>query len=568
MRTRFTLILCLLMSFPSLLLAQNPKWAEKAREAVLTIMCYDDSGSLLRSGNAFLVNEDGTALSDYNLFKGAASATAVTALGEQVSVTEIIGANDLYDFIKFRVDVSKIKKPVALELSATPLRVGEKVYLLPYSTQKKFTLQTGSVQEVSKAGASYSYYTLGMEIPEKMTSCPLLTEDGKVSALAQPTTTAGSRTAYGVDARFADALSTSALGFTDETLQTIGIDQALPDNEEQALAMVYMASTTAPRASYERILERFLQRYPSSVEGLMRRATSQIEKSVEAESMKEVEADLNRAESLEPENNNLLYLRASLIYSYLLTVAQKDAYEGWNLERALEYIDRALAVSPAGSSYKLKGDILYAMGSYDKALEAFNAANATSEKNALTFYSAARCKEQLEDYDGALALMDSCMSTFTYPFTQEGAAYLYEHARICGLQGNYRQAFNDYVLYENLASVAKEASFYYDRSVAALQIRNYQTALQDLERAMEMEPDDLDFKAQYAVVNMRVGRNQQAVDVLTQAIASAPDRADLYRLRGLAMTQMKDKKGARENFQKAIDLGDDQAPALLEKYAK
>jgi len=44
---------------------QSTKWADKARQAVFSIVTYGNDGKMLGTGNGFFVSEDGIALSDY-----------------------------------------------------------------------------------------------------------------------------------------------------------------------------------------------------------------------------------------------------------------------------------------------------------------------------------------------------------------------------------------------------------------------------------------------------------------------------------------------------------------------
>lgn len=49
--------------------AQSPKWYKKAQKALLSIVTFDQNNQILASGNGFLVDDHGTALANYNLFK-------------------------------------------------------------------------------------------------------------------------------------------------------------------------------------------------------------------------------------------------------------------------------------------------------------------------------------------------------------------------------------------------------------------------------------------------------------------------------------------------------------------
>lgn len=195
-----TLTLCLLAQWS---VAQAPKWVEKAKRAVFSVVTYDQSDKILNTGNGFFITEDGIALSDYGLFKGAKRAVIMSSDGVQMPVEAIMGADDMYDVVKFRVGISGKKVP-ALSLSATSLAAGDEVYLLPYSTQKDRSYTAGKVKEVTAIAGEYSYYTLGMHLKDKMVSCPVMTADGQVFGLAQKSSGQDTATiCYAVDANFA-----------------------------------------------------------------------------------------------------------------------------------------------------------------------------------------------------------------------------------------------------------------------------------------------------------------------------------------------------------------------------
>ena len=165
-------------------MAQTPKWVEKAKRAVFSIVTYDKNDKMLNTGNGFFVSEDGLALSDYTLFKGAERAVVITSEGKQMPVSLILGANDMYDVIKFRVAITEKKVP-ALVVAKTAPATGADAWMLPYSTQKSIACVTGKVKDVSKVAGEYHYYTLSMHMKDKMVSCPVMNAEGQVFGIAQ-----------------------------------------------------------------------------------------------------------------------------------------------------------------------------------------------------------------------------------------------------------------------------------------------------------------------------------------------------------------------------------------------
>ena len=87
-------------------MAQTPKWVEKAKRAVFSIVTYDKNDKMLNTGNGFFVSEDGLALSDYTLFKGAERAVVITSEVKQMPISLILETNDKNDVIKIRVTIN------------------------------------------------------------------------------------------------------------------------------------------------------------------------------------------------------------------------------------------------------------------------------------------------------------------------------------------------------------------------------------------------------------------------------------------------------------------------------
>ena len=101
-----------------------------------------------------------------------------------------------------------------------------------------------------------------------------------------------------------------------------------------------------------------------------------------------------------------------------------------------------------------------------------------------------------------------------------------------------------------------------------LKAKQYQRALDDMAKAIELNPEDLTYRAELAVVNLRVGRYEEALNVLKAALEKDPKYAEAYRLMGIAQLQMKKDKEACASFAKAKELGDPNVDALIEKHCK
>lgn len=559
------LTLCLLAQWS---VAQAPKWVDKAKRAVFSVVTYDQNDKILNTGNGFFVTEDGVALSDYALFRGAQRAVVVSSEGVQMPVQAIMGANDMYDVVKFRVGISG-KKISALTPAAVAPAAEADVYLLPYSTQKDRSYTAGKVKEADKIAEKYYYYTLDMQLKDKMVSCPVMTADGQVFGLAQKSSGQDTATiCYAIDANFAIAQNISALSYGDMALRDIGIKKALPDTEEQALVFLYMASSQLSAEKYMEVLEDFIAQYPNNADGYIRRASQQLFMSKDDASLDKVAADMDKALEVATKKDDAHFNRAKIIYNYMLGKPEK-AYKDWSYDKALDELKKAMAIEELPIYIQMEGDILFAKQDYPAAFASYDKVNQTNLASPATFFSAAKTKELMQaPSEEVLALMDSCMVRFTQPYTEEAAPYLLERAQARMNANQARNAMLDYDAYYNAVNGNVNDMFYYYREQAALKAKQYQRALDDMAKAIELNPDDLTYRAELAVVNIRVGRNEEALNVLKAALEKDPNYAEAYRLMGIAQIQMKKDKEACASFAKAKELGDPNVDALIEKHCK
>ncbi|MDR0976790.1 MAG: serine protease [Prevotellaceae bacterium] len=563
---KLTLLLTLLLA-TQWSAAQAPKWVEKAKRAVFSVITYDADGKMLNTGNGFFVGEDGTALSDYTLFRGAQRAIAINSEGTQMPVETILGANDIYDVVKFRVAIPS-KKTGALTVAAAPAPAGAQVYLLPYSTQKDRSYTAGTVQTADKIQSAYTYYTLNLPLKEKMVSCPVVNADGQVIGLAQKAMGKDTATiSYAVSADFAAAQQITAVSYNDRALLDIGIPKALPDSEEQATVYLYMASSALTPQAYRELLDRFIAQYPANADGYMRSANNRLALSREPASLQQAEADMDKALDVATKKDDIYFNRAKLIYTYRLAGGDSLTYRDWNYERALREIRQAVAIDPMPIYVQFEGDVLFAMQNYPEALTCYEQVNRSNLASPETFFSAAKTKELMQSpAEEVLALMDSCIVRIPQPYTSASAPYLLERAQVRMNADQARGAMQDYDNYYKAVAGQVNDLFYYYREQAAMKSRQYQRALDDIAKAIELEPNDLTYRAEQAVINIRVARYDIAVDQLKAALAIDAGYAEAYRLMGIAQVQLKQPAAACDSFARAKELGDPNVDALIEKH--
>lgn len=561
----FILLVCIVSQTVK---AQSPKWVDKAKQAVFSVVTYDANDKILNSGNGFFVTDNGVALSDYSIFKGAQRAVIINSAGKQMAVESILGANEMYDVIKFRVAITEKKVPMLTIASDGP-SVGAEVYLLPYSTQKDKSCAIGKVKEVSKIGDKYNYYTLNLRLKDKMVSCPITNAEGQVFGIAQKATGRDTtEICYAVSAAYAMAQTVNGLSLNDRTLQNVGIKLGLPDTEEQALIFLFLASSQLSNDQYVTLLDDFIKLYPNNPEGYTRKASTLMFNNPTEASFAQAANEFAQALKVANKKDEVYYTMSRQIYNYQLEHPE-NTYNNWTYDAALDNINKALAIDSLPIYMQLAGDILFAKRDYPEAYNWYSKVNKTNLASSSTYYSAAKTKELMgADNQEIIALLDSCIALAPEPMTVVNATYLLERAQMYMNTEQYRQAIGDYDAYFKVVNGQVNDLFYYYREQAAMKARQYQRALDDIAKAIELNPSELTYMAEQAVVNMRVGRTSEAVAILQNAIKIDPDYAEAYRLMGVCQVQLKNTSEACKNFMKAKELGDTNVDDLIQKHCK
>jgi tetratricopeptide (TPR) repeat protein len=553
---KISMIGCLLLS--ALSIFAQPSWVKNASRSVFTLKTFAADGSLIASSNGFFTGTNGEALSNFTPFKRASRAVVIDAQGKELQVAGIIGANDMYDVVKFRVNSSKTQ-PLALSSTITP--VGSEVYLLPYHELK--AVKSGPVRKAETFMGDNPYYTVALSMGENQVSCPLLNAAGQVIGMMQQPAVLGDSLSYAVSASFADSLKLTGITFHNETMKLTQVKKLLPTDIKEAALVLYFSGSQVDSAEYVSLIHDFIQQFPSAPDGYTYRAQQEMA----AGNFAAAERDMEQALKFSEAKDDTHYIYARMIYNKEVYQSAQP-YTGWSLDKALQHIQAANSINPQPTYRQLEGDIRFAQQHYDEAYEIYNSLLSTNLRSPEIFFAAARCKEMQKDTTAMLALMDSTINMYSKPYLKEVAPYIWARAEARRNAGRYREAISDMNEYESLMTATVNDNFYYIRHQVEIQGHLYQQALNDINRAIQMNSNEILYYAEKASLEIRVGLYDQAIATAKECISLDPKNSDGYLFLGLAQCLKGQKPEGIRNLQKAKELGDTQADALIEKYNK
>jgi tetratricopeptide (TPR) repeat protein len=450
-----------------------------------------------------------------------------------------------------------------MQQAETAPEKGELLYILPNAkAEKKALCVLDTIIATSAFRDSFTYYTLAHVPSERMSTSPVMNEQGELVGLLQMPV-GESKNSYVIDAHFVSSLSIGPMDAGDADLNSILIPKRLPDDESAASSFLYLlgARDTTGYLSY---IDDFIGRFPKSTNGYIMKAEELVRRKNYAE------ADAAYTEGLNQEDTKKDELHFSLskaIYS-ICQDPDYQTYSDWTLERASNEAKQAFELNPLPFYTNQLGQCLYAEKKYDEACSQFlNLAN-TNLRSADVFLYAAQCKQKLSAPDEEiLALQDSAVSCFTQPLPQAAANAILLRANTKARMGKAREAVMDYNEYEHLMAGRLSAAFYYEREQQEIKCRMYPAAMNDIERAIRLQPKEPLFHAECAALNYRVGQTDEAIQAAEKAIALDDTFPDPYRIIGVCYSEKGDVVKARKYLQKAIELGDTMAQGVLDKIS-
>ncbi|MCR5271310.1 MAG: hypothetical protein K6D91_09885 [Prevotella sp.] len=507
---QFSCTIILFLCFGLTVMAGQQSWTKKLSKAVFTLKTFSADGELLGSTSGFFVGEHGEAVSSYAPFKSAAKAVVIDEAGKEWDVEKILGANETYDVIKFRV---AIKKSQSVELATVNPTVNTNCWVLPYKGAKSLVQTT--ILKTEKFNTDYTYFTMSLRSSLDLVGCPLVDETGKVLGLIQPKNSEGDTLAYAVGAPFAEQLKMTGLSLNDPALRAVHIKKAIPEDLNQAQLMLLIAASQ-DSLTCTTIISDFLSQFPKEPDGYVSRA--------------------------------------------------QQSYSYGRYDEALQDINKAYELSPQPNYLYQKGTILFAQDKYAEAYDLYQSLFDSPVRSAELFYMASQCKAKQNDSIAQQALLDSCVAQFSRPLLKEVAPYLLVRAEVRLNAKRYRDAVVDLNDYEQLMKTQLNDNFYYIRYQAEVGGRLFQQALNDIEKAIELAPQNEFYYAEKALLLVRVGMYDEAITTSKTLVQMQPTYSDGYLFLGLSQCLKGDKAEGIANLQKAKELGDTQAEGFIQKY--
>lgn len=557
-----TIISLAVMLFAILTASSQTPQVKKAAQAVFSLNTFRADGTLISASHGVFINANGYAISQWKPFIGATKAVIIDAQGKKYDVDGLVGANDLYDVCKFHVSGTTPSATVATTSSAAKSQVWLACYGV--KSQRLVNATINEIETFSSSSSSeknYPFYILGIQTPEDAAYCPLINSGGEIVGLLKPSTTSG--VAHAVGAIYPAEMQFEQIGSSSTTLASSNIPSLLPTDYKQAQLALVLASQQRKPEAYKATVEQFISNFPQKSDGYEARARIYTAEQNFSAADKDMKAAIACAEDKAEAHNAY----SELILSKELYMSDAQ-YDGWSLDKALEESKAAYAVANNPVYLIQQGKVLYAQKKYDEACQLYLSLQDTQLASAETMYSATECKIAANaPLDEIITLMDSTIAVCPHPLTYQSAPYVFQRGLIYQNHEEYRKACLNYNQYEKLmVGNPLPADFYYNKFICEREARLYQQALNDIQKAIDVNPNVPLYHCEQGSFFVRLKKYDEAINSANQALILNNRVAEAYAVLGVAQCSKGQKHEGIMNLERAQELGYIAAEELLKKY--
>lgn len=541
------LLLTLFITFSLLSFAQ-PAPIKKAAKAVYRLTTYNQQGDILTTTYAIALSSQGECAAQWTPFVGAARATLEDETGKIYPVETILGANELYNVCRF-----KAEGPLtALSLASKPVTSGNKVWV---SLPNKFgKTEETSINKVEIFNEKYNYYTLSnpFAIPSSFSGLALTNAAGQAIGLVQ---VSAQGEASAIDLSFIRTLQiTDALAINDPTLLTTHIRLALPQNKEQALTLLVLLGQRSDSLTRVNYIHDFIRQFPSEIDGYQALAEEELRAKHYGEAHSQLQYAINKCDKKDEAHAAW----AKLIYQKNIWFPQ-DVADEFTISNGLQAIRTAYKLQPLPAYKHQEAQLLFLQNQYAEALDIFLSLTKTNIRSGEIFFEASACKEALKaPTEEVICLLDSAVNVHLATEPQLAAPYVLSRADAWNRAANYRKAVSDYNLYDSINGGRPiSPEFYYVRSKCEVQIRQFQQALTDLNRALLLDSRNSLLWAEKAAMHLRFKQYEDAIRASEFCLKFDEQNTDAMIVAGIALDALskdkaRSKSEASENKQKSI----------------
>lgn len=589
--------------------------AQKADNAVFTIIAYNKAGAEIDRGCGFFIDTTGRAIGRAHIFRNAYKAIAVLDDGRKLKVKKVVAMDYISNTALFNIKKDKKGYEFFKDEYVSPVN-NEEVMILKNVDKKNSKIDLGNLKRIVYIEGFGDLTELEQNIEKSNDGCPVINREGKLIGIASKMS--GNKMNYSVNYE--------GLSLRNKTLIDFAGDKRLPGNKktkfpplraftpvyesilqgnynsaldelQKHLSNSYSAITDNQdkravlflkafiekklgqfenaKETYTNILEikvddelAFLERAKLKIKlGEINSAGKDLEESLGSTSenkasLKKLQGDVysklgdfRKAEKLYLEAQNMGYAKYDLFEQ-----RSKIAIKSGTFDKARDLINQAIEVNPYDARlYVLRGEINAELGNADEATSDFEQSDNIGYPNIESLKIMARAKIKIEDYEGAIKTLEQA-----YKLNKDDPELLLLRGQSFNIIRSFEEAKTN--LDKLIRFDAFNSEAYYHRGKTHLALRMMDESLADFTKAIRLNPNYTEAFLDRGVAFGLIGNFETAIKDFEKVVELDTESAEGHYNLGLAQFQLKNLPKACESWNKSKNLGFDDSKQYINQY--
>ncbi len=237
----------------------------------------------------------------------------------------------------------------------------------------------------------------------------------------------------------------------------------------------------------------------------------------------------------------------------------KEAYASGDYAKALSAADLQVAQYASGEAYLMRADCLQKLGEYNRALDDYDKAKTTGYEGTELHLNRGICKISAQLFESAR------MDIVTYLQKNEDDAKGYYWLAVVEYMSMENKACQRYID-EAIYLDSNYADAYYLRAANNVDTKKSLLALEDFQKAYNLNPLLNRAKLNMAIIMLDMGQYRSAIELLNELKLEKTDcLAEVLYYHGEALYFKHDMEGACGDWVEAAEMGDADAEGMYKK---
>jgi tetratricopeptide (TPR) repeat protein len=252
-------------AFNSIAQSSFSELVNETEKSVVLIQTYDEFGNIKGLGSGFFIDDHGTIISNYHIFKEAYDAIIFTNSKSSYYIDTIIMSSEQFDLVKFVLKNPKADIFKGLKTAKEYPVKGQDIYVIGNPEGLENSVSRGIISNIHDTKNHGTIFQITTPLSPGSSGSPVCNLSGEVFGIATSMIEEGQNLNFAIDIRLLESVHSN-----DAFLLKISAEKKLPNDRQEAVKLI--DSIQIKPKERLKFLNEFIKKYPNDYYGYLQRA--------------------------------------------------------------------------------------------------------------------------------------------------------------------------------------------------------------------------------------------------------------------------------------------------------